>query len=519
MLDVMRRNSQSFLIYLIFGALVVVFAINFGPGSSGCSGGGGGSYAAMVNGDVITQQQFALDYGRQLDMFKRNAMRSNPNMQFDAEMAEKLGLRRQVIDDLIDRSLLAQEAERWGIQVTDKELLERLESQYGVKDVTFTQYENWVQRSFDTTVPRFERRVRDDIAAQKLMDVIGETLSVSDDELLADYKREHDRVMLTAVRFPLEAEHVEAPSPSAIEALLSSDQAAVQARYERDKIKYRTEKKIAVRQIVRSLAKDATDAQVAKERGVLLALKDQIDGGADFAALATQNSQDPATAAQGGALGLRGLAELPPAIRDAVLPLKAGDMVREPVRTPSGLALLQVTEVQAPTPRPFDEVKTQVAADLLVERVRREKAQAEAQALLQELEKGASLDSLTRGESEDAKASGAKPLRIETPWVLRAQEGIPRIGSSEALKQAAFELTPEKPLAEQVFEVGGAFVVVQLKDREYPDVAKFEEQKETQRQQAIWSKRSRVVRDWLGELRRKAKIELSPALFGENRDA
>mgnify|MGYP001559439565 CR=1 FL=1 len=519
MLDVLRRNSQSFLIYFIFGAIIVVFAINFGPGSSSCSGGGGGTYAAVVDGDIITQQELAVNYSRQLDVFKRNAMRGNSGMKFDEEMAEKLGLRRQVVDDLIDRKLLSQEAEHWGIRVSDEELIARLESQYGVKDVTFAQYERWVQRSFETTVPRFERRVREDIAAQKLMDLVGETLWVSNDELRSEYEREHDRVMVSVVKIDIAREDAPTPTPAAIAQAIEKDTATLQARYERDKVKYRTEKKVAVRQIVRLLPKDATEAQVAKERGVLLGIKEQIEGGADFAALAQKSSQDGATAAAGGALGTLTLGELPASLRDAVLALQPGEIAREPVRTPEGLALLQVTEVQPPAPKPFDEVKRDVAIDVLTEQTRTAKAKAQAQALLDKLLAGEKLDKLTRTESDSDAKVASKPVRLETPWVLRDQKGIPRVGASDALQKAIFELTVEKPVVPETMEVGGAFVVTVLKERERPDMAQFEQQQDTLRQQAVDTKRARVMRDWVSSLRRKARIELNAALFAAREDA
>jgi peptidyl-prolyl cis-trans isomerase D len=53
MLDVIRQNKQSLLSYLIFVAIIVVFAVNFGPGSSGCHGLSGTPTAARVNGETI----------------------------------------------------------------------------------------------------------------------------------------------------------------------------------------------------------------------------------------------------------------------------------------------------------------------------------------------------------------------------------------------------------------------------------------------------------------------------------
>ena len=55
MLEQMRRSSQSLLIYVLFGIVIAVFVINFGPQSDqGCrSGITRGSDAAKVAGETV----------------------------------------------------------------------------------------------------------------------------------------------------------------------------------------------------------------------------------------------------------------------------------------------------------------------------------------------------------------------------------------------------------------------------------------------------------------------------------
>ena len=87
MLDAMRKSSQSFLIYLIFGAIILVFAINFGPGSGSCSPVPQ-NYAAVVDGDVITRQEFDALYSLRRDALRRSYQRANREMT--PEVLEKL---------------------------------------------------------------------------------------------------------------------------------------------------------------------------------------------------------------------------------------------------------------------------------------------------------------------------------------------------------------------------------------------------------------------------------------------
>ena len=58
MLDVMRSNARSSLIVLIFGAIIVTFIFSFGRGSTGFRTRGAETWAARVNGDLVTAGDF-----------------------------------------------------------------------------------------------------------------------------------------------------------------------------------------------------------------------------------------------------------------------------------------------------------------------------------------------------------------------------------------------------------------------------------------------------------------------------
>ena len=159
MLDMMRK--QSYLIYPIFGGIILIFAIQFGPGQSGCSGSSKQTWAAKVDGEVIRQREFALLYGRQMEYMRRLAERSGSD--FEPAMAERMGLPKQVLDQLVDKKLLAKQAAARGLQVTNAELRDFLHEQYGTKDVNYDTYESWVTRTFDITVSRFEEEAREEL--------------------------------------------------------------------------------------------------------------------------------------------------------------------------------------------------------------------------------------------------------------------------------------------------------------------------------------------------------------------
>src|SRR5215468_1089465 len=114
MLEQMRKSSQSLLIYVLFGILIAVFIISFGPQSRGttCENvmGGNDHYAAKVAGETISTNDFR--YGFML----------LGGAQYPTQMAKQQRLKETVMDKLIERELLAQEARRLGYVVTQEEV-------------------------------------------------------------------------------------------------------------------------------------------------------------------------------------------------------------------------------------------------------------------------------------------------------------------------------------------------------------------------------------------------------------
>ncbi len=512
MLESMRKYHQSIFIYIVFGLLILVFGVNFGPGSTGCSPRGTGDYAARVNGEAISREEWSQHYTRQVDMYKRMLQ---GNRDLDEAFLERLGVRQTVMNNLVGARLVAQEARARGIGVSDEELIKYLADVYGVKgEVTAAQYQNWVQRTFGLTVDRFEEQTKSELAAQKLAAIVQEGVDVSDAELRTGFTKEHDRAMASFVKFDPDTA-VKPVAPAQIDKLLAEKAADVEARYKKDQFKYNTPKQMHVRQIVKSMAQDASDADVAKARNELIELKTRIDGGADFAALAKEVSDDEATKDKGGDIGLVSAGQLARVLDEAVAKLKVNEVTAEPVRTPRGLYLLQVTEVKEASQKPFDEVKRDVATVMITEEQSDEAAAASAKAFLAKLKGGATLESLTVAEQEarDQPQGAVKPVRQDTPWILKSQDAIPRIGASKELHDAIFAMTKDAPLPADAFKVGRSYYVVVYKDRETPDDAIFASSKESLRRDALSEKRDRVFRDWVEYLREKADVEINPALM------
>lgn len=104
-------------------------------------------------------------------------------------------------------------------------------------------------------------------------------------------------------------------------------------------------------------------------------VKQELEDGGDFAALAEEESQDPGTAEQGGDLGCQpetdpqsGQPTYAPAFGDALFANDAeeGDLLG-PVETEFGYHVIEVQEIRAESTPPFEEVESQIRDQLTQE--------------------------------------------------------------------------------------------------------------------------------------------------------
>jgi len=109
----------------------------------------------------------------------------------------------------------------------------------------------------------------------------------------------------------------------------------------------------------------------AKEKAV--ALLQKVKGGADFAALAKEESASP-TKAQGGDLGIIARGQAVPSFEKAAFALKAG-AVSDVVETEFGYHLIKVSQKLAPSTDKFADVKSKIVVFLKREKVRKAVAQ------------------------------------------------------------------------------------------------------------------------------------------------
>jgi peptidyl-prolyl cis-trans isomerase C len=134
----------------------------------------------------------------------------------------------------------------------------------------------------------------------------------------------------------------------------------IRAYYDKDPSDYDEVRVSAIYIDYNPNAAPGTDGSLSEQEALAKTeeLKARILGGADFAEVARESSDDKDSAAKGGDLGyFKADASLPPAMRTAIFSLQAGDL-SAPVKDGGRFYLFKATERRS---QPFDKVEQAVA--------------------------------------------------------------------------------------------------------------------------------------------------------------
>ena len=452
MITFMRRYRRT----LQIGLLVIVAAFVaslFIFGTSARDGGAARDSVATVNGEKISVERYQRRYQEYLSMYAQ-MMRD----RFSPEMAERMGLPQQVVEDLVLESLAVQKAQGEGLGLTDEELNAQIHTFPAFQEggrFTLKRYEE-VLRRLGYTKGGFEDEMRRRLTRSKVENAVRGGVKVSDSEIEQAYvqQREEARAEWALVELaPLIA--AQTATDEELQAYVKEHGQELR-QPERRKVQY-----VAIG--LKEFTKPATDAEVEKyyaEHGqefempkkaraahILVRVSEtggseaedkakakiadvirRAKAGEDFAKLAREVSEDPGTKDKGGDLGLVGKGEMVPAFEQAVFELKKGDVSPEPVRTPFGYHAIKVSEVQDGGKKPLKEVAAPIR-----ERLQAEAADRGARARADEVR----TTLLGAGDfTAEAKKLGLTP---HDAMIARKQSGP--FAGADTMEEAAFNLS------------------------------------------------------------------------------
>ena len=512
MLDVMRSNARSSLIVVIFGAIIISFVFSFGRGSSGFRTRTPETWAARVNGDLVTASDFTQAYASRFR--QASAQRGG---KYTTEQAQQDGLKKETLKSLVDQELIAQQAAELGIVVSDSEVADAIAKspqfqQDGKFD--FDYYKRLVENGYGMSVPRFEDAYRRDLLRAKVIQAGLAGANVSDDELRAFYQTQHEGAAISYVKFTgfMFREKATATDAEA-EAWAKTHEKEIAEQYQKDKkTRWTQGAAVKVRAVTSKLPPGAKGDEETAARARIDAAYAEVKGGKDFAAVAKDKSEDTATKDQGGDLGFvsKGGSAYGKTLEDEALKLKPGQLSAV-FKDRTGFHFLKAEEERAVKEQPLEEVKKQIAQDLLKGDKAKQLARDKAVETLAQVKAGKEIKDLFPAKKVDAGqfdfSSFTTPQSAETETFHPAGGFVPGIGSAPRLSEAVFGLTAAGAAPAAPVEDGDTWYVFKLKSRDRADLAKFDEaEKKTARERLEGQKQGELYSQWIERLRKGATV-------------
>ena len=472
MLDSIRQNSQSWGVKLAFALIVVVFVF-WGVGSM--NGPSNSAVLVTVDDTAIMMPEFQRAYNLQMNAIKARF----PGID-DAQL-KQLGIGKQVMQGLIGRALLLQEAERLGLSVTPVELKTEIAS--------IPLFQN-AQGKFDPEVYKqmlgaqgmsagaFERQFKDDLLAKKVRENAVLTASVSDDEareafVFASEKRSLDYIMYSAMAFVSEAdvskEDIKAfydenidryavpakvgieylsITPSGLAGKVKIDDAAAEAYYADNQDAFRKDDQATASHILIKLDENAPEADVKAATEKINKVLKLARSGKDFGALAKKYSEGP-SAPTGGELGTFGRGQMVKPFEDAVFSMKEGG-ISDPVRTRFGLHIIKLDKLEKARTLDFAEVKDSIITKLAEEQAA-DNVTATLDVVMEKLLSGMSLEDI-------AKEQG---ITVNTSPEFSRDQAPVAVGITKESAEELF-VVPAGTTLDTPLEANGGYIVARV---------------------------------------------------------
>jgi peptidyl-prolyl cis-trans isomerase D len=472
MLSLMRKHAGTWMIKIILGAIVVVFVF-WGVGSYTSRRSG---RVADVNGTIVTLDDYRHTYSNLVEQ-----VRQSFGNNLSDELIQTLQLRKRALDQLVDRVLMLQAAEKLKIQVSDEELTQTIRnfSAFQTAGVFDNQrYLNTLSRT-KLSPETFEEQQRELLIIDKLQTFITGNIKVSDLEAQQWYGWNNAEVDLDYVLLePGQFKNIEPTAdeirdffdqhketyktdpeikvrylylkPGNFAAKVTVAEEDIRDYYESNPEKFKNPKTVHARHILIKVDQNAKPEEVESARQRAEDVLKMAKEGQDFAALARQYSEGP-TKTKGGDLGTFRKEAMVKPFADTAFSMEAAE-ISDPVRTRFGWHIIKVEKINPAKTRSLDEAREEIQKTLQAERSRN-LAYDEAEAVYDATFEGQNLVDIAQ----------ERDLKILTTELFTQKSPPQEIKNAAPFASAAFSL----PINEvsDVQEFGDGYYLMEVVDK------------------------------------------------------
>lgn len=478
MLDVLRKRKRSWIITFLLGLIIVVFIAFYGGNKLGDERS---QDVAEVNGELITQREFAIHYQRALERY-RDMLKGS----LTPELEKSLNLRGTLLEELIQKKLVLQEARSLGLATTDEDLVIAISQVPDFQVNGRFNKDRYLQllRANRISPAQFEEEQREQLTIQRLYSVILDGVQVTEREVRDRYQVEQERINLNFIRLPLtnylaeakateeeiqkfyersketlkeplkvQVEYVSYPFERVSSAVQISDKEIEEYYQANREAKFRHPKEAKARYLLVRPGADAKQKAEARTRANRILT--EARGGKDFAQLAKKESDD-STSAKGGEIGWVTQAQLPAPLDKAVFSLAKGE-ISDVIETPTGFHIVKVEDIREEKTETLKDARAEIMRTLKAEKTKREAAK---------------IADLTREKalagSNFAKIAQESGASVAVTRPFSSGEVLPEIGQAPDFYKTALSLKSND--VSPVIEGTNAYYLLRIKQRTEPTV-------------------------------------------------
>lgn len=484
MMETIRRGTDSTIMKVIFGAIVLVFVF-WGVTPQGNRG----QLIAEVNGERITDTEYRRMMGR---------LQGTSNMD-DDELSE---LGRQVVQELIRQRVQIQEAERVGLVVSIQEIAREIRKTeaFQTEDGKFSEkvYASVLKHS-GMSKGQYEEQLRERILQQKLQQLAATSVQVSDAEVQRYFEASFTDVTVAWVRLADDDLLAHVPVEDAeVAEWITTHPDELKEEYDKAfNTRWSKPRRLDVSTILLRTDLDQGKVPEHELQDQLKAIQAQAAGGADFAELARRWSEDLASVEQGGRLGFQTEVQLGEDLAKAALAAGPGG-VTEVVQTARGLQIAKVHEVVEPVVIPLEEAQDDIAR----ERLARGKVGAFAGSLAERIQAA-----WTDPAAPPTALLDEHGLTVVTSGPFKpAQPRLVGLGASPTF-EAAIAGAKAPGVLPGVYPTLGGRVVGAVTDLQEPDPAMMDTMRDFIFAQLLSERRQEFLERYSEDLVARAKVE------------
>jgi len=486
LLSLMRKHAKSWLIKFLIGIIAVVFIFYFGYSFTSREG----VKIAYVNGEVIGGLEYQKAYRNLLQALQReykNLWSENLIKVFDLE--------NRAFNGLVNEKLISQEARRLGLDVTEKEVQERIMAYPAFQfkgRFDESQYRSLLQQN-NMKPEDFEEEISRQLLREKVEQFLTTLSPVTDNEVLDQYTYAKQKVKIGYIHFePDKLKKAVDLDPAGVETFFNNhkenyripekikltyitidpesfkeeavpSEQQVSDYYDDNLEMFKQEEEVRASHILFKVNREATEEEENKIKEKALSILERARAGEDFAALAKEYSEGP-TGEKGGDLGYFSKGRMVKPFEEAAFALKKGE-ISDLVKTSFGYHIIKVEDIKEARTKTLDEARKQIT-DTLTNVVATDLAH----------EKGLSLIDQMPYDVDLAKYASEQEVTFKEGDYFSQTEVIPDIGGDDKLRQLLF--TYEKGDVSELVELNNKFYIFQVADKQDAYLPKLDEVRE-----------------------------------------